>query len=97
MRRVLFMLAATLGRTVRELETTIGSDELAEWIALLAVEPWGPYRLDILHGMGAYASSAAWGGGSMNDWVIKWGAPPAKEIKLEGDALIDYLKSLGAK
>lgn len=34
-----------------ELEESITASEWSHWEALLAVEPWGPYRLDFLTGL----------------------------------------------
>lgn len=45
-------LAGHLGRTVAELEATLGADELNDWITLAQVEPWGPFRLDTLATIG---------------------------------------------
>jgi len=53
-------LAGHLGRTVAELEVTLGANELNEWIALAQQEPWGPYRLDTLATLGwSYSVMAA--------------------------------------
>lgn len=40
------MLARTLGRTLAELESTMGAGELLLWQALFRVEPWGELRAD---------------------------------------------------
>lgn len=40
------MLARSLGRTLAELEATIGANEYAHWLALYRVEPWGEDRGD---------------------------------------------------
>lgn len=40
----LFRLALALGRTVTELEDTIGSAELTEWAAYYRIEPFGQWR-----------------------------------------------------
>jgi hypothetical protein len=40
----LFKLALALGRTVNELEQTLGSGELTEWIAFYRIEPFGSHR-----------------------------------------------------
>jgi hypothetical protein len=53
-----------LGRTVRELEETLGAGELAEWLCLLNMEPWGPYRTDSL---------------SMAGWVYSMMAPNSED------------------
>lgn len=37
--------------TVRELLSTIGSDELAEWMAYYELEPWGGARGDLQAGI----------------------------------------------
>lgn len=43
-----FRLALALGRTVGELDATLGSGELTEWKAFYAMEPFGAFR-DNLH------------------------------------------------
>lgn len=40
------MLARTLGRTLAELEATMGAGELLLWQALYRIEPWGELRAD---------------------------------------------------
>lgn len=40
------MLARTLGRTLAELNATMGAGELLLWQALYRVEPWGEIRAD---------------------------------------------------
>lgn len=40
------MLARTLGRTLAELESTMGAGELLLWQALFRVEQWGELRAD---------------------------------------------------
>lgn len=47
MRQFLFRLALVLGRTVAELEETLSSRELSEWIAFYAMEPFGEQRADL--------------------------------------------------
>ena len=49
----MFALAGHLGMTVAELGEQMSSSELSEWIAMLGIEPWGPYRLDILNAISA--------------------------------------------
>ena len=38
--------------TVAELSERMGAGELVEWLALRGIEPWGPYREDVLATMG---------------------------------------------
>jgi len=40
----LFRLALALGRTVAELESSLGSRELTEWLAYYKLEPFGQER-----------------------------------------------------
>lgn len=42
----MFRLAGHLGRTVGELEVSLSSRELSEWIAYSALEPFGQDRTD---------------------------------------------------
>lgn len=41
-------MALSLGRTVAELERTLGTAELADWHRFWAIEPWGALR-DNMH------------------------------------------------
>ena len=52
------MLAMSLGMTVGELSVRMGAAELAQWMELLRVEPWGPYRQDALALRGWFYSVA---------------------------------------
>ena len=47
----LFRLALALGRTVREIETTMDFNELMEWLAFMRLEPLGEIRADYRAGM----------------------------------------------
>lgn len=48
--------------TVGELEMRMSARELAEWIELLRVDPWGVYRSDLQHALAAWSPLAAAGG-----------------------------------
>lgn len=90
----MFALAGHLGRSVRWVEKNVSSLELAEWIALLAVEPWGAYRLDLLNAISCYASAAPWCKGTkISDWMPQFEG----KKELEGEQLLLALKSLGGK
>jgi hypothetical protein len=54
----MFRLAGHLGMTVAELGQRMGAGELAEWQALLTVEPYGAWQMDLLAGLIAYSSVA---------------------------------------
>lgn len=47
----MFRLALQLGRTVSELEDSLSSSELVEWMALYEMEPWGVWRDNYHHAM----------------------------------------------
>lgn len=47
----MFRLALALGRTVAELEATLSGQELTEWMAFDAVEPFGEQRDDLRAGI----------------------------------------------
>ena len=92
----MFALAQTLQCTVEELGQRLGSGELSEWIALLAVEPWGPYRADLLNAISAYASAAPWCKGTkVSDWLPKFGNSSSEPEDRE--KLLSYLTALGGK
>ncbi len=61
LRRMMFRLAAHLSMTVGELEERMTSNELAEWQALIYVDPWGAYRSDIQHALNAWSPLVAAG------------------------------------
>lgn len=91
----MFALAGHLGMTVAELGERMSSSELSEWMAMLAIEPWGPYRLDILNAISAYASAAPWCKNTkVADWLPKFNqsSEPA-----DRDALLAYLKATGGR
>ena len=61
---MLFRLAGHLGMTVGEIEERMSSTELAEWVALIRLDPWGYYRSDTQHALSAWAPMAAWSKGA---------------------------------
>ena len=42
-----------------EIESTMDASEFAEWCSLMAIEPWGGARLDVLSAMQQHAALAA--------------------------------------
>jgi hypothetical protein len=50
--------------TVGEIEERMSSTELAEWVALIRLDPWGYYRSDLQHALAAWAPMAAWSKGA---------------------------------
>ena len=87
----MFALAGHLGMTVAELGDRLTSSELSEWIALLAVEPWGPYRQDLLNAISCYASAAPWCKNTkVSDWI-----PRFDKHESDQAAILPYLRSLG--
>lgn len=85
-------LAGHLGKSLRWVEKNIDSVELSKWIALLAVEPWGYYRQDLLNAISCYATAAPWCKGTkISDWMPNFEG----RKELEGDTLLLALKSLG--
>lgn len=61
---MLFRLAGHLGMTVGEIEERMSATELAEWVALIRLDPWGYYRTDRASALCAWASMAAWSRGA---------------------------------
>lgn len=89
----MFALAQTLGKSAAWVGDHVDSIELSEWIALLSVEPWGPYRLDLLNAISAYASAAPWCKGTkVGDWL-----PRFAESEPNREQLLTYLTALGGK
>ena len=84
-----------LGRTVAELESTMSSAELAEWLALLRVEPWGPYRADLQAAIGAWASAAPWSSKvKLADFLPEFGA---RDKSTDQAAMVAKMLALGGK
>lgn len=89
----MFALAQTLGKSVRWVGGNIDSVELSEWIAMLSIEPWGPYRLDLLNAISAYASAAPWCKNTkVSDWMPQFSRPEPNR-----EQLLQYLTALGGK
>lgn len=83
--------------TVEDLEGRMGSRELSEWMALLAVEPWGPYRADYHAAQASWASAAPWSKDArLGDFLPRWGEA-AEEKELSPGDLRAALLALGAK
>lgn len=47
----MFRLALALGKSVREVEATMSSHEIAEWMAYYRINPWGEDRADLRSGV----------------------------------------------
>lgn len=79
---MLFALAGHLGKTVRELESTMDSEELTEWAILQSIEPWGGARMDVLAAMLQHAVLMPWVKNRINitDLVPKWGREPESPV-----------------
>ena len=58
-----------------EIESTMDASEFAEWCSLMAIEPWGGARLDVLSAMQQHAALAPWCRTRMQitDFLPKWG------------------------
>lgn len=68
----MFRLAATLGMTVAELSERMTAAELHEWVALISIDPWGPYRSDLHAAMTAWAGVAPWSKqAKVSDFLIR--------------------------
>lgn len=91
-----------MGRTVAELEATLGAGELAEWIWLLKHEPWGHYRSDLLAQSGWVYSVIGPNSSEPNAVVRGMGWPwpgvePAGKPEITNDQALAKLLALGGK
>jgi hypothetical protein len=61
--------------TVAELQSRMSFAEFSEWLVLLGVEPWGPYREDCLSALGRHAALTPWAKEpiKISDLIPKWG------------------------
>jgi hypothetical protein len=88
--------------TVAELSERMGSGELVEWLALRGIEPWGPYREDVLATMG-YSYMIAGPSAAEPKKLIEgvrlpwWNNQEAKAEESDPAKLRTYLLSLGGK
>ena len=95
LRRFLFRIAATLGMTVSEVCERMSSTELNEWMALVRLDPWGPFRDDLRGAIGAWAATAAWSKNSrVTDFLIRDAAEESQPATVA--AARAYLKALRA-
>lgn len=84
----MFSLAATLGMTVEELGSRMGSAEFSEWMALLRVEPWGPYRSDLSAAIVAWSAAAPWcKEAKLGDFLPDYGGGREAEPETEEQAI----------
>lgn len=91
----MFRLAATLGMTVGELSERMTAAELAEWIALIPIDPWGPYRADLHGAMNAWAGVAPWSKqAKVSDFLIR---EPDQEKPATIDEARSFLMALGGR
>ena len=95
-------MAETLGRTVAELEDTLGAGELAEWICLLNREPWGHFRTDSLAMTGWVYSMLAPNSEDpaavMRKMKLPWDKKPPQTVRqVSREEMIAALKSWGGK
>jgi hypothetical protein len=75
--RVKYALTTHLGySSVRDLEEELTAWEFSHWEALLGVEPWGPYRLDVLAGMIRWSIAMAFSTSEkvphLRDFIPRW-------------------------
>ena len=96
LRRIMFRLAATLGMTVGELSERMTAAELAEWIALIPIDPWGPYRADLHGAMAAWAGVAPWSKqAKVSDFLIREPEQDRKPATI--DEARSFLAALGGR
>jgi hypothetical protein len=88
--RLKYALTSHLGyQSVAELEESITANEFSHWEALNAVEPWGPYRLDILTGMIRWSIAMAFCTSEktphLKDFIPRWEwvEPKTREQQIE--------------
>jgi hypothetical protein len=82
-----FALAAHLGMSFAECQEKVSAREFNEWIALMAVDPWGEFRADLRNGI--LASMIG------NMFLDKKGKPfkPSDFVITPGDGEIKPLKN----
>lgn len=74
--------------TVGKLCQTMSFAEFSEWLILLGIEPWGPYRGDCLVALQRHAALAPWSKEpiKMQDLVPHWGGAPSPKSRWEEKA-----------
>jgi hypothetical protein len=82
--------------TVGELEMRMSAREFSEWIELLRVDPWGPYRSDLQHALSAWSPIAAAGGKAKVEDFLP--SDRSEDWRTQQTASIDdLLRETGAK
>jgi len=82
--------------TVGELEMRMSAREFSEWIELLRVDPWGPYRSDLQHALTAWSPIAAAGGKAKVEDFLP--SDRSEDWRTQQTASIDdLLRETGAK
>jgi len=96
-RRLIFKVAALLGRTVGELENTMSSKELKEWGEYLSIEPTAADRMEIMLARltDMYNQAHFKNKNSVIDYMLSLTAEEKEHIRQR--MLIDKLKSIKSK
>ena len=61
-RRFRFLLAVTLGKTLKQLNAELGPGEISWWMAYYSIAPFGPDRDDLRQGITSAILSNQWKG-----------------------------------
>jgi hypothetical protein len=90
-------LALGLGKTIAELETSLGAAELDDWFSYWSEEPWGSWRDNMHAGLIAAACLGPWIKGqkvTFQDFMLKSREQKAAEDTQQS---LDWLMAVGKK
>jgi len=82
-----------LGKSIREIETTFSRNELEEWSAYFAVEPFNSVEIQLALMAHLKALSSGSETSTINDMLITGYKPPVEEVKTPLFANDDSVKS----
>jgi len=93
------MLAMALGfRTVEQLDATMDAAEFAEWMALLEVEPWGPYRSDLHTALLAWSQASLWAkDAKFSNYLLRFGEDSPSGLEPDEEFERERFKAMQAR
>lgn len=87
-------LALALGRTVRELEETMGSDEWDDWLTFQKLYDL-PDGFLVAGQLGMLVSRGLWGRGSVWDFAPYYDSPAPRGLPADQAAFLAFVKAHG--
>lgn len=80
-----FLLARTLGMSVRRCQEEVDSAEFTEWQALYDIDPWGEERADLRNSVACWTSATAAGAKGLkpDSFLLRFDQDPTPDTPVE--------------